>query len=57
MIKMADKEILNVALAVAKVIKGNENVDAVQTFEGIHSKLDYYLDDVSKMTVNMMKVI
>ena len=57
MIELTDEEILHISLAVARAIKGNSNKDAVETFENILSKLNPYLGDASKMSVNMAKFI
>lgn len=56
-IELTDKEIVHVSLATAKAIKGNGNQDAVNTFESVLKKLEPYIDDATKMSVQMMKII
>lgn len=56
-IELTDKEIVHICLATAKAIKGNGNKDAVNTFETVLKKLEPYIDDATKMSVQLMKVI
>lgn len=56
-IELTDEEIVHVCMATARAISGNENQKAVNVFESVLKKLEPFIDDVTKMSVLIMKTI